>query len=76
VRVLRAEPSKYKLHRLAPTKRRLALSELHTEQTIKARQITDAHANRSSQGFNESGKFFYHPVLDNGYEGSLLPRWA
>ena len=61
---------------LIPTKRTLASSEQRTEQTIKARQITDVHANRTSQGFNESGKFSYHPVLDNGYEGSLLPRRA
>jgi hypothetical protein len=52
--------------RLAPTKRRLALSEHHTEQTIKVRQITDFHANWSSQGPLESGKFSYRLLLDNG----------
>jgi hypothetical protein len=31
------------------------MSEQHTEQTIKVRQITDVHANWSSQGPLENG---------------------
>lgn len=42
------------------------MSEQHTEQTIKVRQITDFHANWSSQGRLESGKFSYQLLLDNG----------
>ncbi len=30
------------------------------------------HANRSSQGFNESGKFSYQLILDNGAEEALI----
>ena len=48
------------------------MSELNTEQTIKVRQITDVHANWSSQGFNESGKFSYQLILDNGAEEALI----
>jgi hypothetical protein len=58
--------------RLAPTKRRLTLSEQHTEQTIKVRQITDVHANWSNQGPLESGKFSYQLILDNGAEEALI----
>jgi hypothetical protein len=58
--------------RLDPTKRRFALSEQHTEQTIKVRQITDVHANWSSQGPLENGKFSYQLILDNGTEEALI----
>ncbi len=44
------------------------MSEQHTEQTIKVRQITDVHANWSSQGQLENGKFSYQLILDNGVE--------
>jgi hypothetical protein len=33
------------------------LSEQNTEQTIRVRQVTDVHANWSSQGFEQQGKF-------------------
>jgi hypothetical protein len=52
--------------------RRFALSEQHTEQTIKVRQITDVHANWSSQGPLEDGKFSYQLILDNGAEEALI----
>ena len=48
------------------------MSEQHTEQTIKVRQITDVHANWSSQGPLENGKFSYQLILDNGAEEALI----
>jgi hypothetical protein len=48
--------------------RRSTLSEQHTEQTIKVRQITDVHANWSGQGELQDGKFSYQLILDNGAE--------
>jgi hypothetical protein len=42
------------------------MSEQSTEQTIRVRQITDVHANWSSQGPLEHGKFSYQLILDNG----------
>ena len=48
------------------------MSEQHTEQTIKVRQITDVHANWSSQGPLEYGKFSYQLILDNGVEEALI----
>jgi hypothetical protein len=48
------------------------VSEQSTEQTIRVRQITDVHANWSSQGFNEQGKFSYQLILDNGAEEALI----
>jgi hypothetical protein len=48
------------------------LSEQHTEQTLKVRQITDVHANWSSQGPLEDGKFSYQLILDNGAEEALI----
>ena len=35
------------------------MSEQNTEQAIRVRQITDLHANRSSQGEMQDGKFSY-----------------
>jgi hypothetical protein len=37
-----------------------------TEQTIRVRQTTDAHANWSSQGELADGKFSYQLILDDG----------
>jgi len=48
------------------------LSEQHTEQTIMVRQVTDVHANWSSQGPLEHGKFSYQLILDNGVEEVLI----
>ena len=48
------------------------MSEQHTEQSIKVRQITDVHANWSSQGPLEIGKFSYQLILDNGVEEALI----
>jgi len=48
------------------------LSEQNTEQTIRVRQVTDVHANWSSQGFEEQGKFSYQLILDNGAEEVLI----
>ena len=56
---------------LDPTSR-LALSERHTEQTIKVRQITDVHANWGSQGAPENGKFSYHLMRDDGAREALI----
>jgi NAD(P)H-dependent FMN reductase len=48
------------------------LSEQNTEQTIRVRQVTDVHANWSSQGFEEQGKFSYQLILDNGAEEAQI----
>ena len=48
------------------------MSEQSTEQTIRVRQITDVHANWSSQGPLEHGKFSYQLILDNGVEEALI----
>jgi hypothetical protein len=48
------------------------LSEQHTEQTIKVRQVTDVHANWSSQGPLENGKFSYQLILDSGVQEALI----
>ena len=42
--------------------------EQQTESAIKVRQITDVHANWSSQGELQHGKFSYQLILDNGAE--------
>jgi hypothetical protein len=42
------------------------------EQAIRVRQITDVHANWSSQGDLETGKFSFQFILDNGAEEALL----
>ena len=48
------------------------MSEQSTEQSIRVRQITDVHANWSSQGPLENGKFSYQLILNNGAEESLI----
>jgi hypothetical protein len=48
------------------------LSEQHTEQTIRVRQVTDVHSNWSSQGPLEHGKFSYQLILDNGAQEALI----
>ncbi len=48
------------------------MSERHTEQTIKVRQITDVHANWSSQGQLENGKSSYQLILDDGAQEALI----
>ena len=48
------------------------MSEQHTEQTIKVRQVTDIHSNWSYQGDLEHGKFSYQLILDNGAEEVLI----
>ena len=42
------------------------------EQAIRVRQITDVHANWSSQGPLEDGKFSFQLILDNGAEEALV----
>jgi hypothetical protein len=44
-RVCHARLSGYRVSPPVPTMRRFALSEQHTEQSIKVRQVTDVHAN-------------------------------
>jgi hypothetical protein len=51
---------------------RFSLSEQHTEQTIRVRQVTDVHSNWSNQGPLENGKFSYQLILDNGVEEALI----
>jgi hypothetical protein len=48
------------------------VAEQRTEQAIKVRQVTDIHANWSSQGPLENGKFSYQLVLDNGAQEALI----
>ena len=48
------------------------MSEQHTEQTIKVRQVTDIHSNWSYQGDLEHGNFSYQLILDNGAEEVLI----
>ena len=48
------------------------MSEQHTEQTIRVRQVTDVHSNWSYQGDLQNGKFSYQLILDNGAEEALV----
>ena len=48
------------------------MSEQQTEQSIKIRQVTDVHANWSSQGPLEDGKFSYQLILDDGAQEALI----
>ena len=48
------------------------MSEQHTEQAIRVRQVTDVHAIWSSQGPLENGKFSYLLILDDGAEEELI----
>jgi hypothetical protein len=48
------------------------LSEQQTESAIKVRQVTDVHANWSSQGHHVDGKFSYQLILDNGAQEALI----
>jgi hypothetical protein len=46
--------------------------EQHTEQAIKVRQVTDVHANWSTQERGEPGKFSYQLILDDGAEEFII----
>ena len=48
------------------------MSEQHTEQTIRVRQVTDVHSNWSYQGDLQNAKFSYQLILDNGAEEALI----
>jgi hypothetical protein len=48
------------------------VAEQSTEQAIRVRQITDVHANRSSQGEMQDGKFSY---CRSWTTGPKKPRW-
>ncbi len=48
------------------------MSEQNTEQAIRVRQVTDVHANWSSQGELENGKFSYQLILNNGAQEVLV----
>ena len=48
------------------------MSEQHTEQAIRVRQITDVHVNWSYQGELNNGKFSYQLILDNGAQEALI----
>jgi hypothetical protein len=48
------------------------MAEQRTEQTIQVRQVTDVHANWSSQGPEEPGKFSYQLILDDGAQEALI----
>jgi hypothetical protein len=43
-----------------------------TEQAIKVRQVTDVHANWSTQERGEPGKFSYQLILDDGAEEFVI----
>jgi hypothetical protein len=53
-------------------KRREAVAEQNTEQTVMVRQVTDVHSNWSNQGPLEAGKFSYQLILDDGAEEVLI----
>ncbi len=46
--------------------------EQPTEQAIKVRQVTDVHANWSTQERGEPGKFSYQLILDDGAEEFVI----
>jgi hypothetical protein len=46
--------------------------EQQTEQAIKVRQVTDVHANWSTQERGEPGKFSYQLILDDGAEEFII----
>jgi hypothetical protein len=46
--------------------------EQHTEQAIKIRQVTNVHANWSTQERGEHGKFSYQLILDDGAEEFVI----
>ena len=46
--------------------------ERQTEQAIKVRQVTDVHANWSTQERGEPGKFSYQLILDDGAQEELI----
>ena len=46
--------------------------EQQTEQAIKVRQVTDVHANWSTQERGEPGKFSYQLILDDGAEEFVI----
>ena len=46
--------------------------EQQTEQAIKVRQVTDVHANWSTQERGEQGKFSYQLILDDGAEEFVI----
>ena len=48
------------------------MAEQRTESAIKVRQVTDVHANWSSQGEFTEGKFSFQLILDNGAEEALV----
>jgi hypothetical protein len=46
--------------------------EQQTEQAIKVRQVSDVHANWSTQERGEPGKFSYQLILDDGAEEFII----
>ena len=46
--------------------------EQQTEQAIKVRQVTDVHANWSTQERGEPGKFSYQLILDDGAQEYII----
>ena len=46
--------------------------EQQTEQAIKVRQVTDVHANWSTQERGEPGKFSYQLILDDGAQEFII----
>ncbi len=46
--------------------------EQRTERAIKVRQVTDVHANWSTQERGEPGKFSYQLILDDGAQEFVI----
>ncbi len=46
--------------------------EQQTESAIKVRQVTDVHANWSTQERGEPGKFSYQLILDDGAQEFVI----
>ena len=48
------------------------MAKRQSESAIKVRKVSDVHANWSSQGPLQDGKFSYQLILDNGAEEALV----
>jgi hypothetical protein len=52
------------------------VSEQHTEQTIRVRQVTDVQISWTEEGRGEPGAFTVQLILDNGAEEYVLQPTA
>jgi hypothetical protein len=64
--------SSYRVSRRCASVSEQHRQEQHTEQAIKVRQVTDVHANWSTQERGEPGKFSYQLILDDGAQEFII----